>query len=79
MLRENNISVKLIKAFLAYPTVQLFGQKVTSFGLSALEEKLKAISKLKFPLNLRQLEIYLGLTRWLHNYIPYYAGIAKPL
>ena len=62
MLRENNISVKPTKAFLAYPTVQLLGQKVTSLGLPTSEEKLKAISKLKFPLNLRQLETYLGLT-----------------
>ena len=79
MLKENNISVKPTKAFLAYPTVQLLGQKITSLDLSTSEEKLREISKLKFPLNLRQLEPYLGLTRWLRDYIPYYAGIAKPL
>ena len=79
MLRENNILVKPTKVFLAYPTRQLLGQKVTSFGLSILEEKLKAISKLKFSLNLRQLKIYLGLIGWLSGYIPYYARIAKPL
>ena len=79
MLKENNISIKPTKAFLAYPTVQLLGQKVTSLGLSTSEEKLRAIAKLEFPSNLRQLETYLGLTGWLRNYIPYYAGIAKPL
>lgn len=79
MLTENNISIKPTKAFLGYPTVQLLGQKVTSLSLSMSEDKLKAISKLKFPLNLRQLETYLGLTGWLRDYIPYYAGIAKPL
>lgn len=76
MLTENNISIKPTKAFLGYPTVQLLGQKVTSFGLSTSEDKLKAISKLKFPLNL---ETYLGLAGWLRDYIPYYAGIVKPL
>ncbi len=76
---ENNILVKPTKAFLVYPTLQLLGQKVTSFGLSISEEKLKAISKLKFPLNLRQLETYLGLIRWLCDFIPYYVGIAKSL
>ncbi len=79
MLRENKISVKPTKAFLAYPTVQLLGQKVTSLGPSSSEEKLKAISKLKFLLNLRQLGTYLGLTEWLRDYIPYYARIAKLL
>ncbi len=62
MLRENNISVKPTKTFLVYPTIQLLGQKVTSLSLLISEEKLKAISKLKFPLNLRQLEIYLSRT-----------------
>ena len=53
MLKKNNILVKPTKAFFAYPTIQLLGQKVTSLGLLTSEEKLKAISKLKFPLNLR--------------------------
>lgn len=79
MLKKNNISIKFTKAFLAYPIVQLLRQKVTFFDLSASEKKLKVISKLKFPLNLRQLETYLGLIRWLRDYILYYIGIAKPL
>lgn len=49
------------------------------FGLSILEEKLRVIVKLEFPSNLRQLETYLSLTGWVHNYILYYAGIAKLL
>lgn len=53
MLKENNISIKPIKAFLVYPIVQLLGTNVTSFSLSILDEKLKAILKLKFPLNLK--------------------------
>ena len=79
MLKENNILIKPTKVLLVYPTIQLLGQKVASLGLSTLEEKLRAIAKLKFPSNLRQLETYLGLTGWLRNYISYYARIAKLL
>lgn len=38
MLKEKHISVKPTKAFLAYPTVRLLGEKVISLGLSILEE-----------------------------------------
>lgn len=79
MLKENNILIKSTKAFLAYPTVQLLREKVTSLGLLILEEKLRAIAKLEFSSNSRQLETYLNLTEWLRDYIPYYVGIAKPL
>lgn len=51
MLKKNNISIMLTKAFLAYSIIELLGQKVTSFDLLILEKKLKAIFKLKFLLN----------------------------
>ena len=79
VLKQNNISVKPSKAFLGYPTVHLLGQKVDSLGLATTEQKLAAISKLKFPKTLRQLEHYLGLTGWLREYVERYAKISEPL
>ena len=79
VLRDNNISIKSTKAFIGYPSVSLLGQKVDSLGLAIAVEKLRAIAKLRFFYNLRQLESYLGLTGWMKDYIPYYAGISKPL
>lgn len=79
MLKTNNISIKPQKAFMGYPSVQLLGQKVDSFGLATSEEKLRAISKLRYPRNLQALETYLGLTGYMREYVPFYAGIAKPL
>lgn len=77
MLKENNSSIKSIKTFLVYPRVQLLCQKVTFLDLSISEDKLRAISNLEFPFNLRQLKTYLDLTGWLCNFILYYVGIAK--
>ena len=78
-LVDVNVSIKPTKAFIGYPSVQLLGQKVDSFGLSTSEEKLRAIAKLQFPRTLRQLETYLGLTGWMREYVPFYAGVSKPL
>lgn len=74
-----NISIKPSKTFLAYPSVRLLGQKVNSLGLVTDEDKLRAISKLKFPTTLRQLEHYLGLTGWLREYVKSYAKVSEPL
>ena len=73
------ISIKPTKAFLGYSDVDLLGQRVNSLGISTSEEKLRAISLLKFPNALIDLEHYLGLTGYLRSFIYYYAGIARPL
>src|SRR5436189_4309518 len=74
-----NISVNPKKAFLGYPSIRILGQHVDSLGLSTDAEKLEAISRLEFPETLKQLEIYLGLTGYLRQYIPFYAAISGPL
>ena len=56
------ISVNPRKAYLEFPSVQLLGQKIDSFELSTAKKKLKAISLLRFPKTLKELEIYLGIT-----------------
>lgn len=63
--RNRRISVKPTKSFLGYPTVQLLGQRVDSLGLTTTEERLRAITALKFPKTLNEWETYLGLTGWL--------------
>ena len=78
-LRKYKISLSPSKTFLGYLFIILLGQKVDAFRLTIADEKLKAIQKLKFPSTLSQLEIYLGLTGWLRQFIPHYAAIVKPL
>ena len=38
-----------------------------------------AISQLEFPLTLKVLETYIGMTGYLRQYTPYYAQIIEPL
>ena len=67
------------KSFLAYPTIHLLGQRVNAFGLSTAENKLRAISALRFPTTLLQLKTYLGITGYLRHYVNYFAFKANPL
>lgn len=74
-----NISIKLTKTFLNYPSVGLLGQEVNTLGLTTAKEKLNAIKLLQYPLTVGVLEYYLGLTGYLCSYIHYYAQLVEPL
>ena len=78
-LYELNIALKPTKLFIGYPSVQLLGQKVDMFSLSTVTEKLQAISEPEFPKLLKQLEIYLGMTGYLRQYITFYTQVSAPL
>ena len=68
-----NIALKPSKTYLNYPTISLLRQKVDRFGLSTAQKKLAAIFRLKFPLTLKNLKIYLNMTDYLRDYIAFYA------
>src|SRR5436190_21707007 len=74
-----NITIKPTKLYLGYPSVTLLGHHVNSFGLSTTEECLAMMAKITFPKMLQELETYLRMTGFLHQYIPYYALVAHPL
>ena len=67
------------KCFVGYHSVQLLGHHVDRFGLSTLEQKVEAISKLQFPANLRELEFFLGLTGWYRHFVARYPALVDPL
>ena len=60
--KDYNLGLSPTKTYLGYPSVPLLGKKVDAFGLSTPKDKLEAITKLKFPQTLTQLEAYIGLT-----------------
>ena len=66
-------------SFLEFLLVHLFGQCINALGMATAEAKLAAIAQLAFPQLLKDLEMYLGLTGYLRQYIPYYAQVTKPL
>src|SRR5438045_9053348 len=79
LFSKMNISINPSKAFIGYPSIRILGQHVDSLGLSTDSEKLEAIAKLQFPKTLKQLEIYLGLTGYIRQYVPFYEAIYSPI
>lgn len=79
LFRSKRVSLSPTKSFIGYPSVTLLGQRVDGLGMSTSQEKIQAITSLRFPETLRDLEIFLGLTGWLRSSIPRYAQLANPL
>ena len=79
LFRSKRVSLSPTKSFIGYPSVTLLGQRVDGLGMSTSQEKIHAITNLRFPETLRDLEIFLGLTGWLRSSIPRYAQLANPL
>ena len=79
LFRVRRVSLSPTKSYIGYPSVTLLGQRVDGLGMSTSKEKIQAISALKFPDTLRDLEIFLGLTGWLRSSIPCYAQLANAL
>lgn len=67
------------KTYLGYPSVTLLGQRVDAFGMYTSDEKIAAIRNLSFPKTLADLELYIGLTGWLRQYVAYYSQLIEPL
>lgn len=76
---DMNVSINPKKSYIGYPSVTLLGQKVDGLGLATDEDKIKALLDIQFPINLKDLEIYLGLTNWLRKHIPYYSQACSAL
>lgn len=79
LLNSYNITLDPGKSFIGYPSVPLLGQRVDAFSMTTTEEKLRAISELKFPTNLADLEVYIGLTGYMRQYVHEYAQKIEPL
>lgn len=68
-----------MKIYFDYLNIFLLSQKVDSFDLFTINEKLKVIAKLSFLKFLKELKIYLKIIKWLRTYILYCAQKSKTL
>lgn len=63
----------------AYPSLRVLGHRVSTDGLSILEDRAAAIRELAVPSTLKQLWHVLGIFGYYRQFIPRYALIAAPL
>ena len=73
MLDFKDITLLSKKSFLEYFTVILLDQQVDAFDLIAIADKIDAIKSLDFSYTLTDLELYLKLTKYLRDYVFFYA------
>ena len=69
---ETNIVSKLSDSYIGYLSITFLKQKIDNFGLNTSADKLETFRTIKFPIKLKNLEIYIGMTNYLRNYIFYY-------
>ena len=67
-----DINLSFKKFFLNYFTIALLKQKVDVFDLIIATDKLETIVKLNFSYILKNLKIYLNLTKWLREFVTFY-------
>jgi hypothetical protein len=76
---NSGITLSPKKCHLFYSSILLLGHKVSRLGLSTHHEKVQAILELKPPTKVAELQTFLGMVVYFSTFIPYYAGIARPL
>ena len=68
-----DISLSFKKFFLSYFTIALLKQKIDVFDFITTTDKLETIVKLNFSYTLKTLKIYLNFTKWLREFVTFYA------
>ena len=67
------------KCHFAYPSLKVLGHRVSTDGLSVLEDRVAAIKELATPRSLKELWHVLGIFGYYRQFIPRYAMVAAPL
>ena len=67
------------KCHFAYPSLKVLGHRVSTDGLSVLEDRAAAIRELATPRTLKELWHVLGIFGYYRQFIPRYAMVAAPL
>jgi len=78
-LKEANMTVKPSKCTFGNTEVEFIGHKLTSTGITPIEENTTKILNAKRPTNKKEVQSFLGLVGYYRNYVPNFSAIAAPL
>ncbi|KAG6617742.1 pol protein [Phytophthora cinnamomi] len=79
VMRVNKLFANIDKCVFAAEEIKVLGCFVSSAGVRADLEKVKAIAAWPTPRSQKDLRQWLGLANYLHKYSAGYAGLARPL
>ena len=78
-LRQANLKLNPKKCRLFRQQVQLLGYTVSKHGISADQEKVKAVQNWPRPRSVREVRSFMGLCTYYRRVVPGFANLAKPL
>ncbi|XP_022226069.2 uncharacterized protein K02A2.6-like [Drosophila obscura] len=79
ILRENGIKCKREKCFFLRDEIEYLGRRVSIKGILPDTSGLEAVKILKPPINLQQLDAFMGKVNYYCNFIPNFSQLASPL
>ena len=79
IMKDAGLTLRAKKAHVGYGSVEVLGYKVDRLGLSNTAQRVEAIKSLRFPRNLKDLEIFIGLATWNRHLVPFFSKRIAPL
>ncbi|WOG95792.1 hypothetical protein DCAR_0415120 [Daucus carota subsp. sativus] len=79
LLRKHALFVKRSKCEIAKASVEYLGHVITTEGVKADTEKIRAMVDWPVPKNIKALRGFLGLTGYYRRFVAHYGLISKPL
>jgi len=78
-VRHAKLTVKRVKCYFGFPSVEFVGHRVGNGKLEMLEDKVEQVALAPPPRIKKQLRAFVGLTGFYRRFIQDYAKIAAPL
>ena len=78
-LQRINLIINPAKLWMGYDSMELLRFRVDTFGFSNTKEKVKTIRSIRIPRIFKNLEYYIGLTRFIQYLVPEYGILIEPL
>ena len=76
---ERDLDLNPDKIQIDVPSVPFFGQTLTKQGLKMGHKKWEVIQQWPTPINVKELQLFLGSVNYLSKFIPYLSDFRRPL
>lgn len=79
ILEKNQLHINLSKCSFGQSHISYLGHAISNQGIVMDTKKIKVVTQWHIPTNIKELQGFLGLTRYYHKFIKNFGMIARPL